>query len=274
MGDENRWEEEQKKGIEFSKGYLWEKMAEKWIEQFKQTPEEKVMSLIYRDEPLIALKIARKYKLDIVPKIEDKLSHILNWNEYLKKYQDEAIQGFRLDDDFMTTADQAYPRFKWVVEEVLKNKYKSIIDCGCYDGALVMTCANLGLEATGVEIGKDHIKKNIEVAKRLNIPVKFVQSDILDFKGKADIVTCLEVIEHVPNPKKLVSHLASLGGWVYMSTPLGCYDPKDTKREWNEDGAKFEHVRTYSVKKVDKLLKDYEHYIFSDRQYLYFKFRK
>jgi 2-polyprenyl-3-methyl-5-hydroxy-6-metoxy-1,4-benzoquinol methylase len=274
MGDEKRWEEEQKKGIEFSKGYLWEKMAEKWIEQFKQTPEEKVMSLIYRDEPLIALKIARKYKLDIVPKIEDKLSHILNWNEYLKKYQDESIQGFRLDDDFMTTADQAYPRFKWVVEEVLKNKYKSIIDCGCYDGALVMTCANLGLEAIGVEMGKDNVKKNIEVANRLKISAKFVQSDILDFKGKADIVTCLEVIEHVPNPKKLVSHLASLGGWVYMSTPLGCYDPKDTKREWNEDGAKFEHVRTYSVKKVDKLLKDYEHYIFSDRQYLYFKFRK
>ena len=274
MGDEKRWQEESIKGPKFASNYYRQKIAKEWTKQFKQTIDERIMSLVYRDEPLIALKIARKHKSKLVTKLEEKLSHVLNWNEYLRKYQDEAVQGFRLGDEYMTSADQAYPRYKWVVGDIITNGFKSIIDCGCYDGALTMTCANLGLEATGVEMGKDHVKKNIEVAKRLGIKAKFIQSDILDFKGHADIVTCMEVIEHVPNPKKLINHLASLGGWVYMSTPLGAYDPQDTKRIWNDPGAKFDHVRTYSVKKIDKLLKDYPHDIFSDKQYLYFRFHK
>lgn len=275
MGDEKRWQEESKKGIEFAKNYYRQSIAEEWTKQFKTTKRDRVMSLIYRDEPLIALKLAKKYKLDdLIARLEDKLSHILNWNDYVRKYQEEATQDFRLGDEFMVSADKAYPRFKWVVDDVIKNNYKSIIDFGCFDGALVMTCANLGLDATGVEIGKAHVKKNIEVAKRLGIPAKFVQSDILDFKGKADIVTCLEVIEHVPNPKKLIKHLADIGTWVYMSTPLGCYDSNDSRRIWNDSTANFDHVRTYSVKKVGKLLSGYEHQIFSDQKYLYFRFKK
>lgn len=35
MGDEKRWEEESKKGIEFAKSYSWDKISDQWINEFK-----------------------------------------------------------------------------------------------------------------------------------------------------------------------------------------------------------------------------------------------
>lgn len=85
---------------------------------------------------------------------------------------------------------------------------KSIIDVGCGGGLL---CENLISEKNEV-LGIDMSKEAIEIAKahqslkNLKINYKNISLDQLinDSKKKYDVLTCLELIEHVPDPEKLI----------------------------------------------------------------------
>ena len=85
---------------------------------------------------------------------------------------------------------------------------KSIIDVGCGGGLL---CENLISEKNNV-LGIDMSKEAIEIAKthqslnNLKIEYQHISLDELlkNSKKKYDVLTCLELIEHVPNPEKLI----------------------------------------------------------------------
>jgi len=85
---------------------------------------------------------------------------------------------------------------------------KSIIDVGCGGGLL---CENLISEKNNV-LGIDMSKEAIEIAKthqslnNLKIEYQHISLDELlkNSKKKYDVLTCLELIEHVPDPEKLI----------------------------------------------------------------------
>ena len=91
---------------------------------------------------------------------------------------------------------------------------KSIIDVGCGGGLL---CENL-ISDTNKVLGIDMSKEAIEIAKahrslkNLKIDYEHISLDQLinNTEKKYDVLTCLELIEHVPDPEKLIKNCVEI----------------------------------------------------------------
>lgn len=102
---------------------------------------------------------------------------------------------------------------------------KNVIDIGCGGGILAESMARAGATVTGLDMAE----ASLEVAKlhglESGIKVDYVCSTAEDYAqehaGKFDVVTCMEMLEHVPDPASVVKACASLvkpGGHVFFST--------------------------------------------------------
>lgn len=100
-----------------------------------------------------------------------------------------------------------------------------VLDVGCGGGILSEGLAKAGAEVTGIDLAK----KSIKVAKLhaldqgLTIDYQVVAVETLAEQAPAsfDVVTCLEMLEHVPHPESVVRACANLvkpGGMVFFST--------------------------------------------------------
>ena len=102
---------------------------------------------------------------------------------------------------------------------------KQVIDIGCGGGILAESMAKAGATVTGLDMAE----ASLEVAKlhglESGIKVDYVCSTAEQFAqdnaGKFDVVTCMEMLEHVPDPASVVMACAKLvrpGGHVFFST--------------------------------------------------------
>jgi len=239
------------------------------------------------DEPLKAYYLLKE--LDI-PELKEDLDktygmvrHLFEPELYKKIYANDSCLSYeKIEPESKALhAEMIYPRYAWVLEEMEKERSKSLIDLACYVGSLVLTAADRGIKATGVDMTAKAIKVAQERAKRLSVDAKFVCSDLMDYKGKADTVVAFEVIEHVPDPELFIKHLLSLvnkGGWCYISTPDGPYgNGAGNLGHWEYDGEHTRgHVRVFTHKTLEGLIKSCgcETTIGIDGGLLFAKFRK
>ncbi|EPX73692.1 hexaprenyldihydroxybenzoate methyltransferase Coq3 [Schizosaccharomyces octosporus yFS286] len=103
---------------------------------------------------------------------------------------------------------------------------KQILDVGCGGGILSESMARLGANVIGIdaskkalEVAKDHSKKDPSLRDRL----EYIHGPIeqQNFKKQFDIVTCMEVVEHVTNPRGFLESLMNLvkpNGYLMLST--------------------------------------------------------
>ncbi|MCP2041389.1 2-polyprenyl-6-hydroxyphenyl methylase/3-demethylubiquinone-9 3-methyltransferase [Neisseria sp. HSC-16F19] len=105
-------------------------------------------------------------------------------------------------------------------------KGKTVLDVGCGGGILTEAMARHGAEATGIDMAK----KSLKIAKLhamegnvTNVHYRLVSVEDLAAEAPAgfDVVTCMEMMEHVPDPASIVracAKLAKPGGHVFFST--------------------------------------------------------
>lgn len=97
------------------------------------------------------------------------------------------------------------------------------LDVGCGAGLLCEPLARLGATVTGLDATPENIAVARDHAAKSGLPVEYVAGSVeaLD-AAPFDLVTCMEVIEHVADPALFVSHLARMvapGGLLILSTP-------------------------------------------------------
>ncbi|MDN5969499.1 MAG: bifunctional 2-polyprenyl-6-hydroxyphenol methylase/3-demethylubiquinol 3-O-methyltransferase UbiG [Enterobacterales bacterium] len=102
---------------------------------------------------------------------------------------------------------------------------KKILDVGCGGGILAESMAREGADVTGLDMGAEPLQVARLHSLETGIKVTYVQETVEqhadDHTGLYDIVTCMEMLEHVPDPRSVVLACAKLvkpGGHVFFST--------------------------------------------------------
>ncbi len=102
---------------------------------------------------------------------------------------------------------------------------KNILDVGCGGGILAESMARLGGNVTGIDQSEIAIKIAKLHAKENNLSIDYKLLNIEDFlkkdTSKFDVITCFEMIEHVPDPASIITSCAKKlkkNGRLYVST--------------------------------------------------------
>ena len=99
---------------------------------------------------------------------------------------------------------------------------KSALDVGCGAGLLAEPLTRLGARVTGLDAAPELIVAARDHAAAMGLDIDYRAGELAGLTGKYDLVTCMEVIEHVAEPAMFVRDLAARlapGGLLIMSTP-------------------------------------------------------
>ena len=82
----------------------------------------------------------------------------------------------------------------------------SVLDIGCGGGILCEPLSRLGAQVTGIDSNKKAIKVAREHAKMKNLKINYINGELSNVaKNSFDIITCMEVLEHVENVNQIIS---------------------------------------------------------------------
>lgn len=102
---------------------------------------------------------------------------------------------------------------------------KNVLDVGCGGGILSESLARRGAKVTGIDLAEDALAIARQHANSQNLEIDYrniaVETLAAQTPGYYDIVSCMELLEHVPDPAAIVAACAALckpGGQVFFST--------------------------------------------------------
>ena len=115
-------------------------------------------------------------------------------------------------------------RLAWIQEHVSISG-KKVLDVGCGGGILAESMAVAGAQAKGIDLSEKALKVADLHSLESGVQVKYeyISAEDLAKKeaGEYDVVTCMEMLEHVPDPLSIIKSCAALvkpGGKVFFST--------------------------------------------------------
>ena len=142
----------------------------------------------------------------------------------LQKFSDLAHRWWDPESEFKPLHQINPLRLEWI-DSTAQLTGKKVVDIGCGGGILAESMAARGAQVTGVDLSE----KALGVA-RLHL---YESGQTVDYRlisaedisreapGSFDVVTCMEMLEHVPDPASTIRACAALvkpGGYVFFST--------------------------------------------------------
>ena len=99
---------------------------------------------------------------------------------------------------------------------------KSALDVGCGAGLLAEPLARLGATTTGLDAAPELIAVAKEHAAAMGLAIDYRAGELAALEGCFDLITCMEVVEHVTDPAVFIADLAERlapNGLLILSTP-------------------------------------------------------
>ncbi len=142
----------------------------------------------------------------------------------LQKFSDLAHRWWDPESEFKPLHQINPLRLDWI-DNAARIADKRVVDIGCGGGILAESMATRGAQVTGVDLSE----KALGVARLhlfesgQNVDYRLISAEDLAREAPAsfDVVTCMEMLEHVPDPASTIRACATLvkpGGQVFFST--------------------------------------------------------
>jgi len=143
----------------------------------------------------------------------------------LAKFSDLAHKWWDPESEFRPLHEINPLRLDWI-DRLAAIQGKRVVDVGCGGGILAESMARRGADVLGVDLADKPLKVAMLHAMEAglaNIEYRAVAAEALaaEQPGQFDVVTCMEMLEHVPDPASVVracTDMAKPGGWVFFST--------------------------------------------------------
>lgn len=142
----------------------------------------------------------------------------------LAKFENLAQRWWEPEGEFRPLHDMNPVRTNYIdARSALAEK--KVLDVGCGGGILTEAMAQRGAQVTGLDLGEAPLKVARDHARQSGLTIDYRCISVEELAEQQpeqyDIVTCLEMLEHVPNPASVVAACARLlkpGGSAYFST--------------------------------------------------------
>jgi len=143
----------------------------------------------------------------------------------IEKFQSIASRWWDRESEFKPLHEINPLRVSYIERQAQGVEGKRILDVGCGGGILAEALAQQGAQVTGIDMAELSLKvarlhlheSALEIDYQLSTVEAFAENHVAQF----DIVTCLEMLEHVPDPASVISSAARLlkpGGVLFLST--------------------------------------------------------
>ena len=192
-------------------------------------------------------EVAKQWDKELFPA---KRNDYKSLEEYKKEYTTHG--EFQLSN-FQDGTIMYHRRYQFVMEQIKELNIKSILDVGCSDGALVFAINEIGnIKADGIDADAKAVKFANAYAYKSKYNSEFTQSIVEEFEPtmKYQAISCLEMIEHVIDPKGVLDKMESMiedGGYIFISTP-------DKHGYFGEDNFNPQHINHYNKEDLEKLI--------------------
>lgn len=143
----------------------------------------------------------------------------------LAKFSELAHRWWDPDSEFRPLHQINPLRLEWI-DSLAQLKGQRALDVGCGGGILAEAMARRARDVTGIDLATRPLgvaRLHALEAGVENIEYREIAAEALaaEAPGRFDVVTCMEMLEHVPDPSSVVRACATLvrpGGWVFFST--------------------------------------------------------
>ncbi len=143
----------------------------------------------------------------------------------LAKFSELAHRWWDPESEFRPLHQINPLRLSWI-DSLVGLSGKRVLDVGCGGGILADAMARQGADVLGIDLSVKALRVAQLHALEASTPrVEYREVSTEDLAaeqpGSFDVVTCMEMLEHVPDPASIVQACSTLvkpGGWVFFST--------------------------------------------------------
>lgn len=138
----------------------------------------------------------------------------------LEKFSNLAHRWWDPAGEFKPLHDINPLRLDWIAQHVPLEGAR-VLDVGCGGGILAEAMARRGAKVTGIDLAEKALRVAQLHLLESKLDIRYEMSSVEDVAGEFDVVTCMELLEHVPDPAAMVAACARLvrpGGQVLFST--------------------------------------------------------
>ena len=143
----------------------------------------------------------------------------------LDKFSQLAHRWWDPNSEFKPLHDINPLRLEWLERLAGGIQDKRVVDVGCGGGILAESMAVKGAQVTGIDLSDKALKvaKLHQLESGVQVDYRLIAAEALaeEAPGQFDVVTCMEMLEHVPDPASVMAACARMAkpdGWVFFST--------------------------------------------------------